>query len=116
MAKRGGGGWLISHIEKRRAASALSHAAARTCMTLLASASVMRNFGIVQWLAVSEGTILANEQQVDARDDLAYSPPFYPTPWMNPQASGWSDAYTKAKAFVSQLTLLEKVNITTGVG
>jgi beta-glucosidase len=28
----------------------------------------------------------------------------------------WSAAYEKAKAFVSQLTLLEKVNLTTGVG
>lgn len=26
------------------------------------------------------------------------------------------DAYTKARAFVQQLTLLEKVNLTTGVG
>ncbi len=28
----------------------------------------------------------------------------------------WADAYQKAKAFVSKLTLLEKVNLTTGVG
>jgi hypothetical protein len=44
------------------------------------------------------------------------SAPFYPSPWMNPGASGWEDAYVKAKDFVSQLTLLEKVNLTTGVG
>lgn len=30
--------------------------------------------------------------------------------------NGWADAYTKAQAFVSQLTLLEKINLTTGVG
>ena len=48
--------------------------------------------------------------------DLAFSPPFYPAPWADPDANGWEDAYAKAKAFVSQLTLLEKVNITTGVG
>ncbi|KAJ3476989.1 hypothetical protein NLG97_g8962 [Lecanicillium saksenae] len=47
---------------------------------------------------------------------LAHSPPFYPSPWMDPKAPGWEDAYAKAKAFVSQLTLAEKVNITTGVG
>lgn len=47
---------------------------------------------------------------------LATSEPFYPSPWMDPQAQGWEDAYAKAKAFVSQLTLLEKVNLTTGVG
>ena len=35
---------------------------------------------------------------------------------MNPEAKGWEDAYVKAKAFVSQLTLLEKINLTTGVG
>lgn len=35
---------------------------------------------------------------------------------MNPEAPGWEGAYAKAKEFVSQLTLLEKVNITTGVG
>lgn len=35
---------------------------------------------------------------------------------MNPQASGWEDAYVKAKEFVSQMTLLEKVNLTSGIG
>ncbi len=34
---------------------------------------------------------------------------------MNGQGN-WSSAYAQAKAFVSQLTLLEKVNLTTGVG
>ena len=31
-------------------------------------------------------------------------------------AGDWEEAYAKAKEFVSQLTLLEKVNLTTGVG
>jgi beta-glucosidase len=35
---------------------------------------------------------------------------------MNPMAVGWEAAYEKAKDFVSQLTLLEKVNLTTGIG
>jgi beta-glucosidase len=35
---------------------------------------------------------------------------------MDPNADGWQAAYEQAKAFVSQLTLLEKVNLTTGVG
>lgn len=47
---------------------------------------------------------------------LAHSPPYYPSPWMNPAATGWEEAYSKAKEFVSQLTLPEKVNLTTGVG
>ncbi|KAI5465363.1 glycosyl hydrolase family 3 N terminal domain-containing protein [Mariannaea sp. PMI_226] len=47
---------------------------------------------------------------------LAFSPPHYPSPWMDPTASGWEAAYIRAKEFVSQLTLTEKVNLTTGVG
>ncbi len=43
------------------------------------------------------------------------SPPSYPAPWMR-GGNGWDDAYAKAKTFVSGLTLLEKVNLTTGVG
>jgi ABC-type sugar transport system substrate-binding protein len=55
-------------------------------------------------------------EQLQPRAELAYSPPQYPSPWMDPEANGWEDAYAKAKDFVSQLTLLEKVNITTGTG
>lgn len=46
----------------------------------------------------------------------AFSPPHYPSPWMNPSADGWEAAYIQAKQFVSQMTLMEKVNLTTGVG
>ncbi|PFH61486.1 hypothetical protein XA68_17211 [Ophiocordyceps unilateralis] len=46
----------------------------------------------------------------------AYSPPFYPSPWMDPEAKGWTEAYAKAREFVSRLTLTEKVNLTTGTG
>lgn len=45
----------------------------------------------------------------------ATSPPYYPSPWGS-GAGEWADAYTKARAFVKQLTLLEKVNLTTGIG
>lgn len=45
----------------------------------------------------------------------ATSPPFYPSPWMD-GSGGWKAAYAKAQDFVRQLTLLEKVNLTTGVG
>ncbi|KAA8905769.1 extracellular beta-glucosidase/cellulase BGL3 precursor [Sphaerosporella brunnea] len=45
----------------------------------------------------------------------AHSPPYYPSPRI--EGSGdWKEAYVKAKAFVDQLTILEKVNITTGTG
>lgn len=56
---------------------------------------------------------LSNTSQPSAE---AYSPPFYPSPWMDPNAPGWEQAYAQAKQFVAGLTLLEKVNLTTGVG
>ncbi|KAK6852152.1 hypothetical protein PG995_012277 [Apiospora arundinis] len=58
----------------------------------------------------------ASAQPIEERAESAHSEPFYPSPWMNSKAIGWEDAYVKAKDFVSQLTLLEKVNLTTGVG
>lgn len=42
------------------------------------------------------------------------SAPFYPSPW-GEGTGDWADAYAKAQAFVSQLTLTEKVNLTTGM-
>lgn len=47
--------------------------------------------------------------------NLVDSPPFYPSPWIE-GTGDWAAAYEKARAFVSQLTLLEKVNLTTGTG
>lgn len=45
----------------------------------------------------------------------AYSPPKYPSPW-GEGLGDWDAAYQQARDFVSQLTLTEKVNLTTGVG
>ena len=58
-----------------------------------------------------------NAQSPDpaAQSDNFFSPPYYPSPWGS-GAGEWASAYEKARAFVSQLTLLEKVNLTTGVG
>lgn len=54
--------------------------------------------------------------KLHSRDDDDYSsPPYYPTPhggWV----SDWSDAYEKAYQVVSNMTLAEKVNLTTGTG
>jgi len=44
-----------------------------------------------------------------------FSPPYYPAPkggWL----ADWSASYTKAMAMVGQMTLAEKVNVTTTVG
>ena len=51
----------------------------------------------------------------DYQGPLYTSPPAYPSPW-GEGLGDWGAAYAKARDFVSQLTLLEKVNLTTGVG
>ena len=50
-----------------------------------------------------------------AAADSSFSPPYYPSPWAS-GAGDWASAYAKATAFVGQLTLIEKINLTTGVG
>lgn len=40
----------------------------------------------------------------------------FPSPWGSGGPGGWDEAYTKAREFVSGLTLVEKVNLTTGTG
>jgi hypothetical protein len=49
------------------------------------------------------------------KDNEAFSPPYYPSPWGDGKGE-WQEAYEKARGFVSQLTLAEKVNLTTGTG
>jgi len=39
----------------------------------------------------------------------------FPSPWADGKGE-WAEAYTKARAFVANLTLVEKVNLTTGTG
>jgi hypothetical protein len=43
------------------------------------------------------------------------SPPWYPTP-RGGTVESWQDSYDKAKQLVERMTLVEKVNITTGTG
>ncbi|KAL3478556.1 glycosyl hydrolase family 3 N terminal domain-containing protein [Aspergillus californicus] len=62
-----------------------------------------------------EAAVLTAASVANAQDDLAYSPPYYPSPWMNGQGE-WSEAYSRAVDIVSQMTLDEKVNITSGTG
>ena len=60
-----------------------------------------------------------NENPVVVAGSNSYqtSPPKYPSPWTGGVADpSWQDAYAKARDFVSQLTLEEKVNLTTGTG
>lgn len=50
-----------------------------------------------------------------AQVNAQFSAPYYPSPWGS-GAGDWASAYAKAEAFVTQLTLIEKINLTTGVG
>jgi hypothetical protein len=43
------------------------------------------------------------------------SPPWYPSP-RGGTVSSWQDSYAKAKKKVGKMSLVEKVNITTGIG
>ncbi|KKA26505.1 hypothetical protein TD95_004249 [Thielaviopsis punctulata] len=44
-----------------------------------------------------------------------FSPPWYPTP-LGGTAATWAESYKKAQLMVANMTLAEKVNITTGTG
>ncbi|GLA49826.1 CAZyme family GH3 [Aspergillus niger] len=64
--------------------------------------------GIIPWST-------ASSPPLNTRDDGAFSPPYYPAPnggWL----SDWASAYEKAQKVVSNMTLAEKVNLTTGTG
>ncbi|KAK6067280.1 cel3e secreted beta-glucosidase [Seiridium cupressi] len=66
-------------------------------------------------LAALTQCVIADDDVITS--DLIFygqSEPVYPTPELTANGS-WSDAITKAQAFVSQLTLEEKVNFTGGI-
>ncbi|KAL4815252.1 putative beta-glucosidase A [Aspergillus spinulosporus] len=64
------------------------------------------------WL---EAAALTAASVASAQDGLPVSPPYYPSPWANGQGE-WAEAYNRAVQIVSQMTLDEKVNLTTGTG
>ena len=67
---------------------------------------------------LSAGTLLlqlALNPAAAVATDSSYSPPHYPSPRIS-GAGDWAPAYERAHAFVDQLTLVEKVNLTTGTG
>ncbi|KAI9804862.1 MAG: hypothetical protein M1825_001231 [Sarcosagium campestre] len=78
--------------------------------TLLLIPITLNLISAVRCIIVSEAAAAgANANQT--------SPPYYPSPWgTGDTAVEWAEAYDKARSFVSKLTLLEKVNLTTGAG
>lgn len=59
------------------------------------------------------GAVCPNPNTIAGAQSNQVSPPRYPSPW-GTGAGDWAPAYEKAIALVSQLTLEEKVNLTTG--
>ncbi|KAI1912713.1 hypothetical protein LOZ12_002609 [Ophidiomyces ophidiicola] len=82
-------------------------------MTWVATLLVWLVCHVYPSIAVPTGTGHVNTR-ADVPADFR-SPPYYPTPrggWV----STWAEAYAKAHAVVSKMTLAEKVNLTTGTG
>lgn len=79
----------------------------KCCLTLCAIVLII-------WLILGAGgaTVYYKFRQPPA---YGLSPPWYPTP-RGGIAAGWAGAYRKAAAMVQNMTLAEKVNVTTGTG
>ncbi|KAI3339304.1 glycosyl hydrolase family 3 N terminal domain-containing protein [Ustulina deusta] len=60
--------------------------------------------------------LLVASHSTSFADSAPTSPDSYPSPWSSGGPDGWDAAYLRAHEFVSKLTLLEKVNLTTGTG
>jgi len=77
----------------------------KTCIAICAAVAIIVVFLLttVGWLAYRNGLI-------DGQ-----SPPWYPTP-RGGTVPSWADSYGKAQKLVERMTLVEKVNITTGTG
>ena len=118
---RGGWGWKrgkknhrISSIERRAARDEADTAKSKrrdgclrnkTCgiiAAILVSALLM--------LLASVAWLFKKHAPVDGK-----SPPWYPTP-KGGAVQSWNESYQKAYAMVSRMSLVEKVNITTGTG
>ncbi|KAH8704859.1 beta-glucosidase I [Talaromyces proteolyticus] len=69
------------------------------------------------WAEISTAVIILNTllSPYLRNENPSYSPPYYPSPWTDGSGE-WAEAYEKARNFVSELTLLEKINLTTGTG
>ena len=66
--------------------------------------------GVVVTLLGGGGLYVYKAAPVDGQ-----SPPWYPTP-NGGTVEAWQESYAKAKDMVERMTLVEKVNITTGTG
>ncbi|OLN96450.1 putative beta-glucosidase E [Colletotrichum chlorophyti] len=79
----------------------------KLCLFVLALLTAM-------WIAISAGGAVMYKK-FKGPPPTGLSPPWYPTP-KGGISKKWAESYRKARDLVSEMTLPEKVNITTGTG
>ena len=89
----------------RRYRACVGRRLSKTCITV-----TIVVIAVVVAIIGGGGYLTWNTPQIDGQ-----SPPFYPTP-QGGTVSSWHDSYEKASKMVDRMSLVEKVNITTGVG
>ncbi|CAM9016934.1 unnamed protein product [Wickerhamomyces anomalus] len=75
-------------------------------------------YGLASFLALSQAALVNNSAPQASDDDpFNHSPSFYPTPQGGRINDGkWQAAFYRARELVDQMSIAEKVNLTTGVG
>lgn len=90
---------------RRSSALCACHRLSKTCITLCAATVIT-----VVLVLTSGGYFAYKSGLIDGQ-----SPPWYPSP-RGGTISTWADSYSKAQRMIAKLSLVEKVNITTGTG
>jgi beta-glucosidase len=75
---------------------------------------------LVIWGMLTAAVVFGQQQQWDQSPlEHAWSPPYYPSPLGGRRVQDddkWRQSFERAREFVADLTLLEKVNVTSGIG
>lgn len=86
----------------------------RCCAFLLPSKRVCVVVSIIIAIIVA-AAIGGGAWAYKSRPPDGLSPPWYPAP-LGGTVKSWEDSYVKSRKLVSKMSLLEKVNVTTGIG
>ncbi|MCJ1292816.1 hypothetical protein MMC34_004369 [Xylographa carneopallida] len=89
------------------------------CCTVIFLPSLQKDLELIQNLQFPSATYpnatSPDPATIAGSVEFQKSPPFYPSPWVS-GLGDWGASVAKAQALVAQMTLAEKVNLTTGVG